>query len=96
MDLMSVLKWVKVLLDAHSIYSISLCQTSKHVWNDTVHILHIFVVNTIAYHLGKYSLHLLILKRSMGRPVGYSTSHVNEQFQKIFEMMLNIFNIHFV
>ena len=39
----------------------------KHVWNVSMHMLHIFgfVINTTAYHLGRYSLHLLLLKRSM-------------------------------
>ena len=40
----------------------------KHVWNDTMLVLHnfmSFVINTTAYRLDLYSLHLLPLKSSM-------------------------------
>ena len=51
--------------------------TFKHVWNDAMHTLYNFigfVVNTTAYHLGWYSLHLLLLKskklRGSGNVIG--------------------------
>ena len=38
----------------------------KQEWNVAIHVLQIFlgggVINTTAYHLGLYSLHLLLLK----------------------------------
>ena len=40
----------------------------KRVWTYAMHVLHNFfrfVINTTAYHLCRYSLHLLLLKRSM-------------------------------
>ena len=50
--------------------------TVKHVWNVAMHLLHIwggFVINTTAYHSGRYNLHLLILKSSMTNPWGPRT-----------------------
>ena len=44
----------------------------KQEWNDAMHVLHNIwgvVINTLAYHLGRYNLHLLILKSSVGRQV---------------------------
>ena len=40
------------------------------VWNDTTHVLHNFEKNTTAYHLGRYSTHLLLLKSYMTRSIG--------------------------
>ena len=40
----------------------------KRVWTYAMHVLHNFfrfVINTTVYHLCRYSLHLLLLKRSM-------------------------------
>ena len=40
----------------------------RRLWNDTVFVLLIlfgFVINTTAYHLGRYGLHLLLLKSSI-------------------------------
>ena len=44
----------------------------KHVWNNTMHVLHIFWVdtNTAAFRLGQYSLHLLLLMSSMLELIG--------------------------
>ena len=41
--------------------------TVKHEWIVAMHLMHIFNIchKTIAYHLGQYSLHHLLLKRSM-------------------------------
>ena len=39
----------------------------KQLWNVAMHVRHNFlgvVINTTAYHLGRYSLHLLLLKSS--------------------------------
>ena len=44
--------------------------TVKHVWNDAMHRLNIFwgfVINTTAYHLDQYNLHLLYTKELHGR-----------------------------
>ena len=50
--------------------------TVKHVWNDAMHVLSNilgFVINTTAYHLGRYSLHLLQLKSSVRRLIGVNS-----------------------
>ena len=42
--------------------------SAQHAWNGTVYVLLIlfrFVINTTGYHLGRYSLHLILLKSSM-------------------------------
>ena len=39
-------------------------------WNVAKHVLHnffVFVINTTTYYMGRYSLHLLLLKSSMAR-----------------------------
>ena len=44
--------------------------SAQHVWNNAMHVLHNFwefVINTLIYDLGPYSLHLLLLKSSMGQ-----------------------------
>ena len=55
----------------------------KQLWNVAMHVRHNFlgvVINTTAYHLGRYSLHHFLLKSSMGLHIvhysrrGYETA----------------------
>ena len=39
----------------------------KHAWNDNMHSRHFFqfVINTTAYHLGLFSLHLILIGKEL-------------------------------
>ena len=55
----------------------------EQVWNVAMHVLHTFggvVINSTAYHLGRNSLHLLLLKSSTEL---FFISEVHQEIQNV-------------
>ena len=74
----------------------------KQVWNNAMHVLHNFLgfdMNTTAFYLGRYSLHILLLKSSIVVACTLVTNHHPGHFSyhssdRIMHLMLNKYYCH--